>query len=58
MIAKKLLEDLIVQNNPTQDQKIIEKAKYLLANLLYFRSAKEGDNVQRAIDLYYEIIIL
>ncbi len=53
--AKKLLEDIIVQVNPTKDQKIIEKAKYLLADLLYFCSVKEGNNVQRAIELYAEI---
>ncbi len=53
--AKKLLEDLIVQVNPIPEQKIIEKAKYLLADLLYFRSAKEGTNAQRALELYDEI---
>ncbi len=54
--AKKLLEDLIAQVNPTPDQKIIEKAKYHLANLLYFRSVKEGNNIQRAIELLHEIV--
>ncbi len=54
--ANKVLEDIIVQVNPIPDQKIIEKAKYLLADLLYFRSAKEGNNVKRATDLYYEIV--
>ncbi len=56
VIAKKLLEYLIVQVNPTPDKKIIEKAKYLLADLLYFRSVKEENDAQRAIELYYEIV--